>query len=111
MSYNLNFNTIKKQFMTVTLPDEKQTVLMIGTPTKSLLAELSTLEDQLKNVANGDDVSIESLYDACAKIMSRNKAGTKITRQKLEKCLDIEDITVFFYSYIDFVTTIGNQKN
>lgn len=112
MAKSLNFNTIKKQYMTVTLPDEKQTVLLIGTPTKALMGELDMLQTTLEAINNGDSSGVvDDLYTACAKIMSNNKVGTKITKSFLEKILDIEDITIFFFSYVEFIESLANEKN
>lgn len=111
MANSLNFNALKKQYMTVTLPDEKQTVLMIGTPTKNTMGELIQVQSALISAKEDDGTLINDIYSVCAKIMSRNKADKKIDKKYLEKYLDYEDIVVFFYSYLQFIETLGNQKN
>ena len=112
MANTLNFNTLKKQYMTVTLPDEKQTVLMIGTPTKNTMTEVIHLERILSSGQVEDDIELmNDIYSVSAKIMSRNKAGITIDKKYIEKYLDYEDIVVFFYSYVQFIGTLGNQKN
>ena len=112
MAKILDFNKIKKQYMTVILPDEKKTTLLIGTPTKNLMSELEIIQSNLVAIDNGDDsVVIDELYSASAKSMSLNKAGVKITKGKLEKLFDIEDLVIFFSEYMEFVTSIANQKN
>ena len=114
MSNTLDFNTITKQYLTVVLPDEKNTRLLITTPTKSLLEELSQIEQKFKGTGASDDSmdqALGDLYDLIARVMSRNKAGVKITKEDLEKCLDFEDIIIFFKSYLAFVKGIKASKN
>lgn len=109
----LNFNNIKKQYLTVVLPDEKQTTLLIGSPTKALTSEINTIQSNLEmiNNENSDEFTLDELYNACAKVMSRNKAEIKITKKQLEKIFDVEDILIFFTAYVNFVTELANQKN
>ena len=76
------------------------------------MGELEIIQKSLEAVDNENESAvIDDLYLACAKLMSANKAGVKITKTKLEKLLDIEDIVVFFTEYMDFVTSIADQKN
>ena len=112
MAKTLNFNSVKKQFLTVTLADEKNTVLMIGTPTKAIMDDLSILQTSLESVdANDSNSAANDLYEACAKVMSRNKAGVKITKEFLADIFDFEDIVLFFSAYMDFVREVIGSKN
>lgn len=109
MARSLDFNNLKKRYWTVTLPDENKTVLMISTPTKAVLDSLLTLKDSF-----GEDLSddaIDDLYEICAKIMSRNKAGHVITKEAVQNCLDFEDIIVFIRAYTDFIVEVSSAKN
>ena len=98
MANTLNFNTIKKHYLTVTLADEKKTVLMISTPTKAIMTDIMILQAGLEEL--GEDESnigiTDDMYRACAKIMSHNKGGVKITAEYLEEHFDFEDIMIFF---------------
>lgn len=104
MAKALNFNNVKKQYWNVTLTDG--TVLLVGTPTKAIFDKLTAINNDL----NGDD-SLGVLYDVCALVLSRNKAGKVITKEYLEETFDIEDIVILFKSYVEFVSEIRNQKN
>ena len=110
MAKSLDFNLLKKRYLTVKLADEEQTVLMIGTPTKSVLDSFIALRDTISDETVGDE-AIEELYDICAKIMSRNKAGKVITREKLEDVFDFEDVIIFIRAYTDFINEVSNSKN
>jgi len=113
MAKSINFNNVKKHYLTVELSDEKHTVLMIGTPTKAVMDDLYALRDTL-NAVNEDDADIEvtnDLYNTCAKVMSRNKGGIKITGDYLADIFDYEDIVIFFNAYMGFIDEVLGSKN
>lgn len=110
MAKTLDFNTLKKQFLTVKLPDEKKTVLMIYTPTKAILDSFLNMKDNLSDDSIGDE-AIEELYEIVAKIMSCNKGGVKVTKETIEELFDFEDIIVFIKAYTEFISEVTNSKN
>jgi len=113
MAKPLNFKMVPKQYLTVTLPDEKGTTLLIGTPNKRLMDDLTVLQASIdaieENAVNTE--SFDELYNACAKIMSRNKANIIITKETLEDIFDFEDIMIFFNAYMEFIDEVSNAKN
>lgn len=113
MAKPLNFNNVKKKYLTVTLADENKTTLMIGTPTKAVMDDLVLLQESLDTLSE-EETSIEvtnDLYNACARIMSRNKGGIEITKEYLENLFDFEDIIIFFNAYMDFIDEVAGEKN
>lgn len=110
MAQTLDFNKIRKNYLTIVLPDEAKTRIQIFTPTKRLLTELT---DKIPEPSNGmpSEEDLAGLYDFCAQLMSRNKAGQVITGEQLVECLDFEDLITFFEVYTDFVTTFAKSKN
>lgn len=114
MAKPLNFNNVKKSYLNVTLADENNTVLLIGTPTKAIMDDLVALQDSINTINDEEEANIEAtdeLYGACAKLMSRNKAGIKITKEYLGEIFDFEDIIIFFNAYMDFVDEVTSAKN
>lgn len=110
MGKTLDFNTRKKEYLTVKLNDENKTVLMIGTPTKAILTEFLLINETIGD--DGADMeAIDSLYDVCAKVMSFNKGGINITSDYLSTFFDVEDIMVFFNAYTEFMASVTNSKN
>lgn len=113
MAKALNFNNVKKQYLTVTLADEKKTTLMISTPTKAIMDDLVLLKSSIEAIEE-DETNVETtneLYIACAKVMSRNKAGIKITPEYLATVFDFEDVMIFFNAYMEFIDeVIGSKK-
>ena len=110
MAKSLNFNKIKKNYFTVTLADEKETTLMICTPTKEIMDEFIALKDSLDDEKMEKD-AITELYELCTKIINRNKGGIKITRKELEAMFDFEDIILFIRAYTEFINELTNSKN
>lgn len=107
MAKTLNFKTLKKSYLTVTLIDG--TVLMIGTPTKKVYDDLRTMDDLINN---SDDVeAMDELYKVTAAVMSRNKTGKEITNEYIAELMDFEDIIIFYNAYLEFVGELSNQKN
>lgn len=110
MAKSLDFNNMKKKYLTVTLADEAKTVLMIGTPTKAVLDSLLSMKDALAGNELTDD-AIDDLYDICARIMSRNKTGRVIDKETVQEIFDFEDIIVFIRAYTDFISEVSGTKN
>ena len=99
MSKPLNFNNVKKRYLTVTLADEKQTTVMISAPTKRVLSALIGLKETMTEIEDTNDISeetLDELYSLTAEIMSHNKGGIKIDEELLEDIFDFDDIMTFF---------------
>lgn len=113
MANVLNFNNIKKRYLTITLPDEQKTTLMIGTPTKAIMDDLILLKSGIETLEEDETntEAIDDLYTSCAKVMSRNKGGVKITTEYLSELFDFEDIMIFFNSYMNFLSELTSAKN
>ena len=112
MAKTLNFNTVKKQYLTLTFNDEKKTTVMVGTPTKAIMNELIAISGNLEN--DGDEISestIDDLFYLSSRVISRNKGGVNISKEYLEEIFDIEDLLLFFNTYMQFITELANTKN
>ena len=108
----LNFNKVMKHYLNITLVNGKR--LMVGTPNKKLLDKITAMDKTLKVTKSEDSLSTEQvndLYNICGEIMSINKTNTKITGTELGELLDIEDIYLFFNTYMKFLDSIANVKN
>ena len=56
-------------------------------------------------------IRIDELYEIVARILSHNKTGVKITKEKVEELLDFEDVIVFIQAYSDFIAEVTGSKN
>lgn len=113
MTRPLNFNNTRKKYLTVVLNDEKNTTLLVGTPTKAIMNELIALQNDLNVMGDGEVnmESVELLYELSATLLSRNKTNTKVTKEELENTLDLEDILTFFTAYMEFIEDVSKGKN
>lgn len=111
MAKTLDFTTRKKEYLTVKLNDEKKTVLMIGTPTKAILDEFIEINENISDSNGADKEAVNDLYRVCAKVMSFNKGGIKITADYLSTFFDLEDVMTFFNAYSDFMESVTKTKN
>ena len=114
MSKPLNFNNVKKRYLTVTLADEKQTTVMISAPTKRVLSALIGLKDTMKEIEDTNNISeeiLDELYSLTAEIMSHNKGGVKIQEELLEEVVDFDDIMTCFDADMDFMNEETVGKN
>ena len=105
MTKAINFNKLKKRYLTITLNDEAETTIMIRTPTKKVLTAIMDLKDTLASVSEEDitEDDLDGMYNLCAEIMSHNKTGTKIDAGLLGEIFDFDDITYFLTAYMEFV--------
>lgn len=110
MAKTFDFNTLKKEYLTVRLKDDKKTVLMIGTPTKAILEEFTEINNRITDNDGADKEAIEDLYKVCAKVMSFNKGGIKVSVNQLAN-YDLEDIMAFFNAYSEYMESVTNAKN
>ena len=111
MANVLDYTRQKKEYLTIKLNDEKKTVLMIGTPTKKILNDFIEINDRISDDNGADLDAVDDLYNVCAKVMSFNKGGIKITSDYLGEFFDIEDIMIFFRAYSDFMASVTSVKN
>lgn len=110
MAQVLDFNKVKKNYLTIILNNEEQTKLLVMTPTKKLLTELSEMLPKDTDEMPSDE-DLVALYSLTARIMSRNKTGKHVTAAELMDCLDFEDLVVFFTAYSEFISNTANSKN
>ena len=104
---NLDFRKSVKQYMIITLIDGKQ--LEICKPSKAVFNLFRPLSQSFNDLENKEMTETESwdlldvIYDLCSKIMSHNRKREEITVEYLENTLDIDDLKLFFESYMAFV--------
>ena len=110
----LDFNKINKTYLTITLTDGK--TYLLTTPTKRLLNKILEMDSVLKT-NDGEELNtlneetIESLYKISSEIMSTNKTNTKVTSDELGDMWDIEDLILFFNTYMSYLESVTNSKN
>lgn len=109
----LNFNKAKKQYLAVTLADEKNTTILVGTPTKSILDDFLALKTHVESLGDEevDQETLDDLFEVVAKCMSRNKTGYHVTAEFISNIFDVEDIVIFMTAYAEFLDEVTKAKN
>lgn len=107
----LDFRKQKKNYLKVTLNDERETNLSIMQPTKDLFEKMVAMSEQVSDMEGADVDALDEVYGVCAELMSRNKEGLIVSKSNLESTLDFEDIVIFLQAYSSFVAGIVHGKN
>lgn len=110
----LDLNTIQRPTLTITMSDEKKTVLTLTTPTEGLINEMQALTPELEAILEkGDGPGLQKSYEIAAALLSCNNEGVQITPEELVKTykFDFDTAVVFFSVYLDFISEITNEKN
>lgn len=110
MAKTLNFNKLKKNYYVVTLADDKETTLMICTPTKKIMDDIIASKDIFDANTISDDV-VDALYDLCTTILNHNKGGIKVPKELVENTLDFLDIVELIRGYSEFINELTKAKN
>lgn len=115
----LNFNTVNRPTLELTMMDEAKTVITVTSPNEGLVEELEATMPELQKVFEpGDQGTVEAAYDLAARLMSCNKEGLQVSVADLRGKYWPEDaitnmlyLTMFYSAYLDFIQEINNAKN
>lgn len=114
MKKTLDFNTIERPALELTLKDEAKTTINVGVPTEELFGKLTDFVPQIKEAFEQDSAAtVQYVFDFAAQLMSCNREGLSITADDLRQKygLKFDDLILFFSLYTDFVAEIANAKN
>lgn len=104
---SLDFRKAVKQYMKLTLIDGKE--IEICKPSKAIFNLFKTLSESFKALESAEISETDSwdlldtIYEICSKIMSHNRKREDISVEYLENTLDVDDLKLFFESYMAFV--------
>lgn len=105
----LDFTKIQKKVLNIKLIDGNE--ILVRMPTKKVFDMLMDLQGNLNNLNIEDKAQIALVYDLTAKVLSNNLLGKKIDAEYLAELLDVEDISILFASYVEFVVGKVNDPN
>ena len=114
MAKTLDFNTLQRPTLLLTMLDDDKTQIKVSTPTEALVTELAEAAPALESLAEtGGKDAIEAIYDLAARLISCNRDHLTVTADDLRTKyrLDLESLIVFFDVYVDFINEITNAKN
>lgn len=115
----LDFNSINRPALELTMADENKTNITVTAPYEELVEELEATLPELKNTLTGDNPETEGhSYELAAKLISCNKQEIKVTAEELKtkywpknKTENLLYLVTFFSAYWDFIKEINNAKN
>lgn len=115
----LDFNSINRPVLELTMMDEAKTIITVTSPTEGLVEELeATLPELQKVLAASDQGALDAAYDLAARVMSCNKQGLTVTVEDLrgkfwpkDRMRNLENLVFFFGAYMEFISEINSAKN
>jgi hypothetical protein len=114
MARELNFNSLERPHLKLTMRDAAHTVLRVTTPTEELVEKLTACAKELHEVLEKKDAdATRAAWDLLADLLSYNMEGIKVTAGDLrgKYGLFLEDAIVLMKAYLDFITELTNAKN
>jgi hypothetical protein len=114
MARELNFNSLERPHLKLTMRDADHTVLRVTTPTEELVERLTACADGLQEVLEKKDAdAARAAWDLLAELLSYNMEGIKVTANDLivKYGLFLDDAVVLMKAYLDFITELTNAKN
>ena len=114
MARKIDFNSIVKPMLEITLRDEARTVVHVTTPTEGLVEKLAANADQLRAAVNGGTAeAIKAVFELTAELVNCNLDGIRVTAEELRDKygLKLFDVIIFFNAYMEFIEDIKNAKN
>ena len=110
----IDFNSYRRPELIIVMKDKKGTTLHVTTPTEQLVEEFRANLMELQRALTGQDEEASRLvYHLAAKLINCNLDGVTTTGEELAKKygLNLEDMTVFWTAYMEFIEEIQNAKN
>ena len=114
MAKMLDFNSYRRPTLLLRMKDEQQTKLHVTTPTVELVEELKANLPELKMALTGNDAAASlAVYELAANLMNCNLDGIEINAEQLavKYEMNLEDLTMFFTVYMDFLEEVKKAKN
>lgn len=114
MANILDFNAYRRPELIIVMKDEKGTTLHVTTPTEQLVEEFRANLTELQRALTGqDEEASRTVYHLAAKVINCNLDGVITTGEELAKKygLNLEDMTIFWTAYLEFIEEIQNAKN
>lgn len=129
MNFRVNFQKVKRNYMTLTFDDEREEdgqikecekIIHVGMPKKRVFTALMDMQDIInrkkeagteKEKNDVDREIIDELYDLTAEILSNNMKGERFTADWVDEYLTIEEIKEFLTQYTKFANGEATNPN
>lgn len=114
MEQRLDFREIRRPCLRLTMRDDDNTEFRILPASLGMVKDLLDAADDLHSALRGtDQAQIMAAYQSAAQLISHNRDGVIVTGRELRTKydMDLEDLTVFFSAYLDFIQALNAEKN
>lgn len=114
MKKTLDFNSVQRPTLELTMKDDAHTVIPVCTPREELIEKLSARLPEIQEMmSKGDNEAIKAAFDLAAELISCNRDNFAVTGEDLRQKygMNLEDAILFFSAYLDFVGEIQAAKN
>lgn len=114
MSKGIDFTTINRPTMPLTLRSDPPVALRIKFPTEGQMKGLEQAGIALNKLAEGENNDlVDALYTFVAALISNNRECRTVTVNDLKGKYDValEDIILFLNAYAEFINEVSSSKN
>ena len=114
MAKSIDFNSLTRPHLSMTMRDAERTTLRVTLPSEGLIRRFETSMTELKEVLNGNNEdSVKAAWDLLAELFSFNLDHIKVTADDLRHKygLYLEDMVILCSAYLDFLNEVTNAKN
>ena len=113
MAKMLDFNSYRRPTLLLRMKDEAMTKLHVTTPTLDLVGEVRANLPEIQGALGSDATASRAIYELAAKLINCNMDGVTTNAEELATKyeMNLEDMTLFFSAYMEFLGEIKNAKN
>ena len=114
MAKVLDFNILQQPTQVVRMMDDERTIIHLSAPTVDLVDELKNNAAQLEAALSGKTKDTrQAVYNLAARLINCNLDGIIVTSEELalKYRMSLQALSVFYDTYVEFISEIGNEKN
>ena len=114
MQKTLDFNSVERPTIKLTMKDEAHTVINVTTPSEALIEKLQANQADIVTAAKGGDLkAVNTVVALMADLVSCNLEGVTVTEADLrgKYHVSLADAIIFFTVYNEFIDEIKTAKN
>lgn len=94
----------------VRLPRRRKPLLLL-LPTKAESDRVLKAAEQIQNLSQLNAESLDALSETAATILSCNTKGKRFSAREVAKLLTLDDMTLLFVRYLEWLDEVSHAKN
>ena len=114
MAFVLDLNEMKRTTMTLVMKDDNKTVVHLCCPNRGTVTKIQQTLPDLQRALSGEGAEASrAVYELAADLINNNLDNFKTTADELLRVyeMNLEDMAVFYTSYVDFISYFEKAKN